>query len=387
MKKAIRLCLFLLTALPSAGWAYDVQLKPDAMEREMDSKAPSMDFKTYQKNLDDLFYITMTTNPDPNYGVHAAIIDLTRRRTQNPKDPEPLIALGHIYRILGQPADANRFYRRAIRLKQDNYYLYLFSGMMYFQMKKYPQALKQIEHAIRINPHDVYAWLARGRTAREAGQEMLAMESYRKAHEAAPSNGEATFMLSAYELKKGNNAEALRLFEDLYQKKPKDENTQYQLGALYLMNNQPQRTLNLWENLFYQGNRNPEFVFSLALAYVQTEKYEQAEHLLAPLAFIYPRDPGIAFMMGEVYRKEGRLDDAVRALRALLAEYPGYMNAYQGLVLALLDKKDIDAARTVLKDASTRIADPLLLEQLSTAINTNPAALTEEHVHTTPQKK
>ena len=203
------------------------------------------------------------------------------------------------------------------------------------------------------------------------------MESYRKAYALDPQNEEATFMLSAYEFQKGNTAAALKLFEELYEKNPKNNKAQYQLGALYLMNNQPQRTISLWEDLFFRGDRNPEFVFSLALAYFQSEKYDQAEPLLTHLQFFYPRDPGITFLQGEVYRKQERLMEAARVHRGILAEYPGYMNAYLGLVLTLLEQKDAAGAREVLKEASTRIADPMMLEQISTAIKNHPEAVTE----------
>ncbi len=341
--------------------------------------APAMDFKSYQKNLDDLFYVTMSTNPDTRYGMNAAIIDLSRKQRQNPKDPEPLIALGHIYRILGQPAEANRFYRKAIKLQKDNYYLYVFSGMMYYQLKNYAPALRQIERAIQLNPNDVYAWLARGRTARESGQEEKALGSYRRAHELDPENDEAIFMLSAYELKKGRKRTALKLFEELHQKKPQNDYVRYQLGALYMMNDEPKQTLNLWEDLFYHGDRNPEFLFSLALAYFQTGKYEQAESLLEHMQFFYPREPGIQFMLGETYRVQERLDEAVRTYRALLAEYPGYMNAYTGLVMTLLQAKDVPGARKALAEAATSISNPSMLAQLENAINNNPEAIVETH--------
>jgi len=193
-------------------------------------------------------------------------------------------------------------------------------------------------------------------------------------------------MLSTYELKKGRKKEALRLFEELYPQKPKNDSTQYQLGALYLMNDQPQRTLHLWEDLFYRGNRSPDFVFSLALAYFQTQKYEQAKKLLNHLQFFAPREPGVSFLLGEVYRRQGRLEDAIRTYRTLLAEYPRYINAYLGLVMALLERKDVPGARAVLKDAAASIANPAELEQIQTVINSNPEAITEEYETATAKK-
>ena len=384
---------FFLTPL---GFADDARLKSETLASEMQAeqeKSPgnglpqipdnarslSLDFESYQKNLDDLFYVTMATSPDHRYGMHAAIIDLARKQKQKPKDPEPLIALGHVYRILGQPADANRFYKRAIRLKKDNYYLYVFSGMMHFQQKQYGLALKQIERALKLNSKDVYAWLARGRTARESGAEDKAVESYRKVHELEPENDEAIFMLSAYELKQGHKRDALKLFEELHQKEPQNDYVRYQLGALYMVNDEPSETLNLWEDLFYHGERNPEFLFSLALAYFQTQKYGQAQDVLTRLQFMYPREPSIQFMLGETYRVQDRLDEAVRTYRALLAEYPGYMNAYTGLVQALLQAKDVKGARKVLQQASESISNPSVLVELEKQINDNPEAIVENY--------
>jgi len=372
-----------LTAEPGSAGVYAATLhsdpKSDALNSRSGSSSLALDFESYQKNLDDLFYVTMATSPDNRYGMHAAIIDLARKQKQNPKDPEPLISLGHIYRILGQPAEANRFYKRAIRLKKDNYYLYVFSGMMYYQLKQYDKSLKQIERALKLNSKDIYAWLARGRTARESGAEKKAIESYRKVHELDPENDEAIFMLSAYELKQGHKRSALKLFEELHQKEPQNDYVRYQLGALYMVNNEPAETLNLWEDLFYHGERNPEFLFSLSLAYFQTQKYGPAQEILKRLQFMYPREPSIQFMLGETYRVQNRLDEAARTYRALLAEYPGYMNAYTGLVQTLLQAKDIVGARKVLRQAAERISNPSVLVELEKEINNNPEALLENY--------
>lgn len=382
-KAALCFSAGLLLAVFSAGpqaAAYDVQLKSDPLAADIQKSAsPAMDFESYQKSLDDLFYVTVSTNPDTHYGMNAAIIDLSRKQQENPEDPEPLISLGHIYRILGQPSEANRFYRQAIKLKKDNYYLYVFSGMMYYQLKRFDLAVKQIEKALELNSNDVFAWLALGRTAREAGDEARAIEAYREAHELDPQNDEAIFMLSAYELKKGRKRTALKLFEELYAKEPQNDYVRYQLGALYMMNNDPQKTLNLWEDLLFHGDRNPEFLFSLALAYFQTQKYDKAEQMLEHLQFFYPREPGIQFMLGETYRVQDRLNEAIRTYRGLLAEYPGYMNGYTGLVMALLQNKDAAGARSVLAEAATRISNPAVLAQLEKTINQNPEAIAEEH--------
>jgi len=353
--------------------------KPDALNTQPGHKTLALDFESYQKNLDDLFYVTMATSPEHRYGMHAAIIDLSRKQKQKPRDPEPLIALGHVYRILGQPADANRFYKRAIRFKKDNYYLYVFSGMMHFQQKQYGPALKQIERALKLNSEDVYAWLARGRTARESGAKDKAIESYRKVHELDPQNDEAIFMLSAYELKNGNKRSALKLLEELHQKEPQNDYVRYQLGTLYMVNNEPSETLNLWEDLFYHGERNPEFLFSLALAYFQTQRYDQAEDILTRLQFMSPREPSIQFMLGETYRVQNRSEEAARTYRALLAEYPNYMNAYTGLVQTLLQAKDITGARKALKQAAENISNPAVLVDLEKQINNNPEALVENY--------
>lgn len=343
------------------------------------TRSLTLDFESYQKNLDDLFYVTMATSPDNRYGMHAAIIDLSRKQKQNPKDPEPLVALGHVYRILGQPAEANRFYKRAIRLKKDNYYLYVFSGMMHYQLNQYDLALKQIDRALKLNSKDVYAWLARGRTARESGAEAKAIESYRRVHELDPENDEAIFMLSAYEMKQGRKRSALQLLEELHQKEPQNDYVRYQLGALYMVNNEPAETLNLWEDLFYHGERNPEFLLGLALAYFETQKYSQSEEILTRLQFMYPREPSIQFMLGETYRVQNRLDDAERTYRALLAEYPGYMNGYIGLVQALLQAKDVKGARLALQQASQSISNTSVLFELANEIKNNPEAIVENY--------
>jgi len=376
---AILLCAALFFHGTLSGFAYDVNLTSAEAQLGMENVKPmATDFQTYQKNLDDFFYVSINTNPDHEYGVHSAILDLTRKRAANPEDPEPLVALGHIFRILGQPAEANRFYLNAIQHKQDNYYLYVFSGLMYFQLKQYKEAFEQFDKAIVLNDHDLYAWLARGRAAREAGDTPKAVESYRRAHDLDPGNEEAAFMRSAYELSQGRKKSALKIFEDLDAGKPKNDYVRYQLGGLYLLNDQPAKTLDLWEELFSQGDRNPEFLFSLSLAYFQTEKYEKARQVLEHLRFFYPRETGVEFLLAETDRAEGKTEEAIRGYRALLAERPAYMQAYTGLVLALMEKKDIKGARAVLKEAAAYAQNTGSVADLEKMIESNPEAIAEE---------
>ncbi|MCB9799159.1 MAG: tetratricopeptide repeat protein [Candidatus Omnitrophica bacterium] len=311
-----------------------------------------VDFQTYQQSLDDFFHIKLSTHPDPDYGINSLIIDLSRKAAENPEDTETMISLGHIYRILGQPREANRFYQKALALKPDNYYLYVFSGVMYLQTKQYPEALEQLDKAVAINPYDTYAWLARGRATLELQNEEETLKSYEKVLEINPGNEEALFILSAYYFNRGEKHKALRLLETLFEKHPKDQYLRFRLGSLYLADNQIDRTLNLWEDLFFEGNRDPQFVFSLAVAYFQKGEYDRAEKILDHLQFLLPHETGIQFLLAEVYRATDRPKKAIQAYHAIMAETPDYLDAYIGLIMVLREQNRTAEAEQVMRQAA-----------------------------------
>lgn len=321
---------------------------------EASAGEPAVDFDTYRSNIDDMFQIALLKGPSMDRGINHMIVDLNRKIAENPQDPGPLVSLGHVYRILGQPAEANLFYEKALTLAPKNFHLNLFAATAYALASDLEHALEHLDSALKLHPQDLYAWNSRGRLLMLMNRPAEAIESFRKVLEIEPGNRQAQASLALLYPGVGKPEKALEVLRDLIQKEPRDFFVRYHTGAVYYETGKYDKALETWEGLFKDGVRDPQFLFSLSAAYQETGKPEQSAVILNHLHFMYPREPDIELMTAESYRQLNRPGDAEREYRLIIAENPGYLSAYMGLA-HLLDLQGRGQERDeILEQAASR---------------------------------
>ncbi|OGW79005.1 MAG: hypothetical protein A2Z83_06750 [Omnitrophica bacterium GWA2_52_8] len=395
MKKAIFLSIFLsmflsmflpgaVPVIAAESGITDVSLQPAADK----GGSAGIDFETYQKNLDELYQVALWTNPDAEFGVNDLIVDLNRKIAANAEDAESLASLGHLYRMLGVPTEANRFYQKAIQAAPDDFHLNVFSAKMFFRLDNHEKALERINKALEINPLDAGIWVAKGLTLMRLGRESEAIESVQKALEIDPGHEEALFFLSILYQRAARPSEALQLLEKLAANKPGDKFVRYHLGALFLAQNKTGKAIEMWEGLFKEGIRAPQILFNLTVAYLDHGDYDKAEVLLNHLKFFYSREADVDFLIAEVYRRMGKLGEAAAKYREVIVLVPDYISAYVGLARVfeqqgLLQERNrvlqeanqyLESQAATLKDPQKSIEDLLALQppkkQFSASANT-----------------
>jgi len=353
-RKGVLGIIFLITSI---GWGLGPALSAvheplgnaeDFQGKLNDPKRIATDFETYKNTIDDLFFTALTVRPESERGMNEVIVDLNRKLAEHPNDTETLISLGHLYRLLKQPQEANKFYEKALALKPESFHLYCFSAMMYYQMKNFPKAIEQLEHSLKINPDDVDAWLGRGRTLIKLGKESAAAESYEKALSLDAENTEARFTLGVLYRRMEKFDEAQKLFESLIDRKDYAELAKYHLGVINVKKRKSEQAIRHWEPLFLEGIRDPEFLLNLSLVYLANKDYSKAEAILKPLQLLYPRETSIQFFLGELYRHMEHFVDAEQMYRFVIVEDPQYGNAYIGLAFALAEQGKTKEAIAVL---------------------------------------
>lgn len=354
----LKILTFIIFLACAMGWAISpvlgavqeplVNASDDFQGKLKEPKQIAMDFETYKNTIDDLFFTALAVRPESERGMNEVILDLNRKLAQDPKDTETLISLGHLYRLLKQPEEANKFYEKALALKPDSFHLYCFSAMMYYQMKNFPKALEQLERSLKINPSDVDAWLGRGRTLLKLEKESEAAESFEKALTLDPKNKEALFTLGILYRGAGKFDEVEKLFKNLSPEKDYADLAAYNLGAISVKRRQPGQAIKYWEPLFLRGVRDPEFLLDLSLVYLENKDYTKAEAILKPLQLLYPRETSILFFLGEMYRHMERFPEAEQMYRFVIVEDPKYGNAYIGLALTLAEQGKTKEAIAVL---------------------------------------
>ncbi len=352
-------------ALPvSLAEAPEGSALPGAMEEEalfapaVDSDTiPDIGFDAYERNVDDLFRLSLMTNPNPEFGINALIVNLNRRLIENADDTEALISLGHVYRMMGQPAEANRFYERALETAPDNFHLRVFSAKMLYLSEEVEKSLERIEKALELNPGDAGIWVVHAGLLLRFRREDEAITSFKKALEIEPKNETALLALSVLYQRRNEPDEALKMLNRLAELKPDDQLIKYQLGSLLFAQGRFEDALRLWEKLFYEGVRAPQFLFHLALGYLEAGEQAKAETLLNHLHFFFPRQIDIDFLLAETYRQIGRLGQAEDKYREIVALEPGYISARLGLALVLERQGKIEESQQLLAETQRQIAE------------------------------
>ncbi len=314
-------------------------------------KLPAIDFETYQRNIDDIYQIALMTNPNVDSGVNGMIVDLNRKIADNPQNTESLIALAHVYRILGQPSEANRFYEKALKLDPNNFHLNLFAAMTNIRSKNYDRALAELDQAIEKSPADLYAWMARGRILMLLHRNKEAAENFEKARELEPENRQAAFSLSLAYQALGKNKKAFDMLKKLKSQDPDNTFIRYHLGALALANGEAREAITYWEGLFKEGLRDIPFLMNLAVAYLQKGDAGTAKQILNHLNFFFPREIELDFLKAEAYRQLNLFKDAELQYRLVLVEDPNYLSASVGLGDVLMRQGKLEQSRTVLAQA------------------------------------
>jgi len=352
-KKFILTYLAISLAFTTAVFATDTASTPSIQANpNSEAKIPQalgIGFEAYRKALDDLFFLSLKTNQNTNFGINEIIVGLNGKIKTNPNDQESLAYLGHIYRILGQPREANRFYQKALALGADKFQLNSFSGVMLLQLQDFEKSIEALSHSLELNPNDSDIWILYGRALLYLQDFNNAGLSYEKALSLNPASEEAVMTLvTIYERQKKYD-DAIRVLNTFLKAIPDHKMAKFHMGVVYLAKKQPELAVQNWEELYYAGVREPQFLFNLSIAYLESGESKKSEKILEHLQFFFPRNADLLFLTAEANRQMNRLDDAARNYRKAIAEDASLMSARIGLAQVLQEMGKSKESQKILK--------------------------------------
>lgn len=111
-------------------------------------------------------------------------------------------------------SEAVRRYKAAIEIYPDDWKFHKGLGSVYMQMKKYPEAEKELNEVIKLHPKDFESWLqlADNRLSQRGTSLDGAEKAVRKAMEIEPNNAEAIALLSLIQFINGKKEEAEKTY-------------------------------------------------------------------------------------------------------------------------------------------------------------------------------
>lgn len=186
------------------------------------------------------FVQTYPTNPlAPNASLLLAerirlreIARLTAQVESDPQ-PEPLVALGDLYRVNGDYAAADSIYRRAISLAPGSAGAHTGLARAYLDRGMIAEADSEIEIAQRLAPTDLNVLLAAGEYYRLVGRPDLAISAFQKILNGSPDNVDAHLKLGLVYLDIGRNRQAIWEFLRVRELDSRNSVSLYYLAAAY----------------------------------------------------------------------------------------------------------------------------------------------------------
>ncbi|HKP37757.1 MAG TPA: tetratricopeptide repeat protein [Pyrinomonadaceae bacterium] len=224
-------------------------------------------------------------------------------------------------------------------------------------------SIAHFDKAISLDPNFAWAELSRAQVS-PTGKEFF--EHLKKAVSLADkaSNGEKLLILSAEAGANGNPAKQKEYLDQLIAAYPDDERANFALAGYHFGQQEIPQAIQYYRKATELA---PDFSSAwnlLGYAYRQNVDYANSESAFKKYIELIPNDPNPYDSYAELLLKMGKFDESITQYRKSLAIDQNFINAHQGIGMALLYKGNAnDAAAEIQKiagkarsDAETRTA-------------------------------
>ncbi len=218
---------------------------------------------------------------------------------------------------LGDTAEEERLYHKAVTLDPDYQHAQLYLGDSYFNKKLFREAIPPYQRYLSQYPDHLTALFKLAYSLTATGQISLAIETYRRVLTLFPALSSAHYNLGLLLSRQGAPEEAAAAYREALHYDPFFFYAYHELGNI----------------AFRQGNN------SLAMQY-----YQQALALNPTHAESY-------YQIGLLSARQGLTEEAIKALSTVVAIDPGYVQAYYNLGVAYTQRGAFEQAMTAYKRA------------------------------------
>ncbi len=204
-------------------------------------------------------------------------------------------------------------------------------------------SIAHFDKAISLDPNFALAELNRANVS-PTGKEFF--EHLKKAVSLADkaSNGEKLLILGTEAGVNGNAAKQKEYLEQLVAAYPNDERANFALAGYYFGQQEVPKAIEYYKKATELAPTFSSAFNLLGYAYRQNVDYANAEAAFKKYIELIPNDPNPYDSYAELLLKMGKFDDSITQYRKALAIDQNFINAHQGIGMALLYKGNADEA-------------------------------------------
>src|ERR1041385_9085345 len=204
-------------------------------------------------------------------------------------------------------------------------------------------SIAHFDKAISLDPNFAYAELSRSAVS-PTGKEFF--DHLKKAVSLADkaSNGEKLLILGTEAGANGNPAKQKEYLDQLLKDYPNDERANFALAAYYFGQQDFPNAIQYYKKATELAPTFSSAFNLLGYAYRQNVDYPNAEAAFKKYVELIPNDPNPYDSYAELLLKMGKFDDSITQYRKAQSIDQNFINAHQGIGMALLYKGSVAEA-------------------------------------------
>jgi tetratricopeptide (TPR) repeat protein len=238
------------------------------------------------------------------------------------------MALASLYLDSGQFSKAMTQFKQLMATESNNPVLAEKLGILYYNQKKFTEAVTYFNKAIEISPtmaSGVYNYL--GMAYFRQGDKPNAIESLNKARSASVLTTDGQRLLALLLLDAGRNDEAIGVYTELTAAGQANIDDYNNLGTAYSRKEDYENAITVYKKVLALNPKHTTAMQNLGLALLKLEEYEQAEVVWRKYVNLSPKDAAAYFNLGVVREKQQKYRPALTAYQK--AKELGYLDSAQ----------------------------------------------------------
>lgn len=252
----------------------------------------------------------------------------------------------------GNHEEALRLYAEALKLTPKSFPALFNSGMSYFILQKYAEAIAPFEAASAVWPGNPQVHLALGRALAMAGQSLKATDSFKEAVRLDPKMFEAHAALAAHYSYLGRDEDALRTVSQALELGDQNPYLLADLGMIQIQSGALQPAIEtLSRSISLRPNFAPAHSY-LGIAYERLGQMSEAARAFTESNRLDPLNATGHYNLGVTLQKLGRHAEAVAPLKRATELKTDYAGAHHILAEAYTDLGDHEKALVAASEAA-----------------------------------
>jgi len=296
-------------------------------------------------------------------GDYASALRMFNAADQAQPDNAVLVNLiGITQTKLGQIADANASYQKAIQLNPALEAPHKNLGFNLLSQSEFPRAIEELQTAISKDSSDEFAHYYLAIAYLKSGREKEAIAQLSSSEQLVENDADTALEMATACLHAGDKDDAVRVIRAVEQRSGFTLEQEFTLAVALSSSNLHKDALLLFEHMAALQPDSWVRKFNLAIAWFDAGDAEKALPILQALAEERPDDERILNLLGTVYEAKGDLHAALDAYQKAVAANPKNTDAYLDYTRLLMDVDRYDDAASLIEKGLQSAQDTYALQ-------------------------